>query len=748
MKKVWILVFTCIVLASTAALSACSGRTQTDLVLDDITQKSSPPVPDAQSPVETPSTDTPEEYEPRYNLLPGGIGANLNEHITTINYDDLELTGTKWVRGFINYFGADSETSARILSFQRLKEAGYHTIVSIKFNYTGMKMPTTQEGYNRTFADLEDFLDQIYPYTDVIVSGNEPFIESLKEERNEIVINFYKEVTQRIHNYIIGQEREIPLFVGAVNQVWEPLFWDDFHEKDFVQYAAETPWIAGVDVHIHHQTMEEFDTSLKRISELLRDDQKIIATEFSLMKYWKSHTSEPIPQIMSEKYGYDSAWKVYEYIGHAVKNRAQITREEWEDFLGSCSWYTDAQDYLLEAYGRFLQDRHFYAATYGMYIFWGTSNAFTDTTDPWLLNPLFATSTVQNGEDNRYQPNYKMLENFQLIQEMMVSENAYVLGALDTPSLDVACGTALEDIVAQLPEVVRFLTSKGPAELSVSDWNCTSEFDPDVPGRYMFTAEKVALPDMLVNPKDYTAQANILVYRDPQSAEAAAIELPAPGGSDVWFKFDEADGSLCVTDSINGFVSTAFHGKFLDHGIFEGCVSFEDKKDGIQLGTAGAPGGTFFNSGFSKRTLTFWFNASSIDGKQMLAELGGSLAGMAVRINNGILEAAIATSSDGSSPVTTQVGNITLNEKDVGRWIHIALSFNEGKCEFYVDGKLVGEGTAAEASVRDAKNPSDIACNSNGSNAFNDGDVSQNFVGLIDDLRIYTSAVVPTVCES
>ncbi len=470
--------------------------------------------PDAESPAEDLDAEPPqdgvpaeEDYTPGYTLLPGGVGTNFNEHIAKAQIADLELSGTRWVRGFINYFGTDVNT--RVSAFRDLKAAGFNTIVTIKFNYSGVSIPKTPEGYDRALSGLEDFLDRVYPCADIIVSGNEPFIESKKDERNETVINFYKEVTSRIHDYIMRQDREIPLFVGAINSVSDPVFWEDYHERDFVEYAAETPWIAGVDIHIHHLTMDQLDTSMKYVSDILRDDQKIIATEFSAVKYWRSHTSDPMPELMAEKYGFDPSWHVYDYINYAVNNRDKVTREQWEDFLGSCDWYVKRQDYLLDAYGHFMDYDKFYLATYGTYIFF--SGEFGPNSEAWLFNPLFATSTVQRDPDGRYQPNFKMLENFQLIQRMSADPAPYILGAEELPAVNVPAGTPLEEILAKLPTEAKFYTSRGSLELELSGWEWDKAFDPSLPGSCVFTARGTLFTEGSVDPLGTAARVEVLV---------------------------------------------------------------------------------------------------------------------------------------------------------------------------------------------------------------------------------------------
>lgn len=688
----------------------------------------------------TEPTLPPEEiYEPRYELLPGGVGVNLNENITSIRMDDLGDTSAKWVRGFVSYYADDAVKKAAANSFKALKEQGYNTIVSIKFNYGNMNMPKTQAAYDRVLKDMDSFLDMFYPYVDIIVSGNEPFIESLTEERNDVVINFYKAVTEKIHKYAVKQEREVPIFVGAINQLWTTEFRDTYHEADFIKWAAETPWVAGIDLHIHHATMEQFDYMMEYVNSNLRDNQKIIVTEFSLMRYWKQNTSNTIPYSFAEKYGYDAAWKVHEYIDYAVKNYSKITRTEWEDFLGSCDWYVKVQDYLLDAYASFMKNDKFYVATYGMYIFFNAEKTFGSNTDPWLLNPLFATSTVQPDENNRYQPNFNMLENFQKIQEMINADEVYLLGGVAADAVDAVSGTTLEDAMALLPTNVKLPTNKGVIDVQITQWSCEN-YDSETVGWYVFKATDTSLPASAKNPDNYEITATIRIFQEPKTFD---VELPDPVDGEYWFKFDDAAGAKQVVDSINGEKSTIFKADLVDGGVSGGCVSFANVGSALQLGKS-AQNQSYFNSPYKTRTIAFWFNASKVDGKQMLVEIGGSLAGLAVRIREGVLEAAVGCKADGAN-VNMVIGSVELTSADVNVWKHVVLSFDEGECCFYVDGVLVGTATVNTTQINAAANPSDIGCNTNGSNAFNDPDKSQNFTGMIDDLRFYNSVVVPVV---
>ena len=708
-------------------------------------QQTTDPTADTTDPTDgTDTTDTPvdTDYEPSYELLPGGVGVNLNENITSIRYDDLELTGAKWARGFVSYFAGDETIAAQVKAFKQLKEAGYNTIVSIKFNYGSMNMPKTQEAYDRVLKDMDKFLDKIYPYADIIVSGNEPFIESLKEERNNVVINFYKAVTEKIHQYAMQQELEVPIFVGAINQLWETTFREDYHEAEFIQWAAETPWVAGIDLHIHHTSMEEFDYMMEYVSDVLRDDQKIIATEFSLVWYWKSNTSGTIPASFAEAYEYDPAWKVHEYIDYAIKNFSQITRQEWEDFLRSCPWYTQVEDYLLDAYQCFMKYEKFYVATYGMYIFANPDKTFNATTDPWVLNPLFASATVQRDEKGNYYPNYKMLENFQLIQEMTNTDDVYLLGGAQLDAVDATTGTTVDEVAALLPASVTLPTNKGVLEVQVTQWTC-EEYDSETAGWYVFKATETSLPDTTNNPSNYEITATVRLFKEPKSF---SISLPDPTAGEYWFKFDDDAGVKQVVDSVNGETSTVFMAEMATDGVSGGCVSFAGAGSAVQLGKSAA-NQSYFNSPYTSRTIAFWFNAYQVNGKQMLVEIGGSLAGMAVRINNGVLEAAVACKV-GDAGVNTVIGSVTLTAEDVNVWKHVVLSFDQGVCCFYVDGVLIGSETVGATQINAAMNPADIGCNVNGSNAFNDADKLQNFSGKIDDLRFYNSAVVPVLVDN
>ena len=179
----------------------------------------------------------------------------------------------------------------------------------MKFNYRKRDLPKTEDELVDHLAYTFKLLDELYNYADIIVAGNEPFIESKLDQRGDVLVTFYQVVAGLVNNYQTQKGGNKPIYVGAFNRLWEPKMQKD--ATALFTFARETPWIAGVDLHIHHASNEQFNTMMEFAEARLRDDQTIIATEFSLMHHWRQSLTQPIPNILHTQYSYPNDWKVY-----------------------------------------------------------------------------------------------------------------------------------------------------------------------------------------------------------------------------------------------------------------------------------------------------------------------------------------------------------------------------------------------------------------------------------------------------
>jgi hypothetical protein len=344
------------------------------------------------------------------------LGVNFNEFTGRIDIGDLDRTETTWMRVFIDYFDykegrLNINTNEGLTRLESAKAAGYKVILSLKFDFTGRNFPTGTTAIDADLNYLPTILNRLYNDADIIVAGNEPFIESLQKGSN--LVEYYKRAAIAVNNYRNGQTRKVPIYIGAFNRLW--LTTEQTQAVvDYLTFARNNTWIAGADLHIHHDDINQITTAMNYVNSRLRSDQRMLVTEFSLMKHWKNNLGQTIPAILNTQYGRPATWKVYEYLNYTLSS--PVSRPEWVAFLQNSPWFENRKNYLANAWDRFTAFPKFNVATYGMYQTHG--GAFTIDTDPWILNPLYASQTVvKNPTTGLNQFHYSFIDDFRLIQQ-------------------------------------------------------------------------------------------------------------------------------------------------------------------------------------------------------------------------------------------------------------------------------------------------------------------------------------------
>ncbi|GFE86542.1 hypothetical protein [Steroidobacter agaridevorans] len=344
------------------------------------------------------------------------IGVNFNGMLARIDQGDLARAKTTWIRGFVDYYqfrsGAKNvATDPGLEALSQAHQAGYKTIINIKFDFTSKNFPTTAAQIDTELNYLDTLLAALYADCDIIVIGNEPFIESISSQRGAPLFNFYTAAAERTKTYKDGQSRKIPLYIGAFNRLWEA--GRQTEATPLLQYAEATPWLAGVDLHIHHSANAEIDNVFAFVNPRIRGDQKILVTEYSLMHHWKAHLNDPIPAQLAAQYGRPAQWKVWEYINYVQDD--PVTRPEWVAFLQNSPWFENRKDYIANSYAKFAANAKFNIGAYAMYQ--GYFPGFNASTDPWILNPLFVNQTVMpNPSTGLNQTNYSYFDAFRALQ--------------------------------------------------------------------------------------------------------------------------------------------------------------------------------------------------------------------------------------------------------------------------------------------------------------------------------------------
>lgn len=352
------------------------------------------------------------------------LGVNYNEQLQFVDYNDLKRAETTWVRGFVDFFQlydspAQLNADEKIIKYLSLQKEGYRTILNIKWNFKSRNesLPAKDspkfEAYMRF---LNELLSKVWYQTDLLVIGNEPFIETRIAERDQRLVDFYIAVSRVVMQFRDrNPDRFVPVFVGAFNNLYEET-WQTTAVSSLLSFVKNEPGIAGVDLHIHHSEMEQITTALDFVSDRLRDNQKILVTEFSLMKYWRAQLKDTIPGSFAEAWQINPAWQNYRYIDYALKNPRPIN--EWIAFLQNSVWFESRKHYLKEAHALMTIDPRFLAATYAIRQSYPFSQNFTATTDPWVLNGLFANRTVElDPLSGQNQFNYSFIDDFVDLQQ-------------------------------------------------------------------------------------------------------------------------------------------------------------------------------------------------------------------------------------------------------------------------------------------------------------------------------------------
>jgi hypothetical protein len=356
------------------------------------------------------------------------IGVNYNESLQEINFGELARSKTKWVRGFLDVFYHydynNLTTSPRIVEYQKLKGQGYKTIVNLKFNFKTRSYPSVNSSqWTGYITYIDRVLDAIINYTDAIVVGNEPFIESENSAYDEPLNAFYKAATERVNDYLKHRNISRRIFIGAIDNLYQFNRQNEVGVNKFLAYCKATPWIAGVDLHIHHSGNKEITSALDFVNDKIRDDQKIIITEYSLMKWWRSNLTLDISsefvnaakanttdQIFPPPPGITKCWQ---YIDYALKNPRQV--QEWNAFNQNTAWLEDRKDYMCNSFQLFKDNTKFWIATYAMRQSYPPGADFTSTTDPWVLNSLFTGRSVELLPNGEAQGRYSYFNQFSAI---------------------------------------------------------------------------------------------------------------------------------------------------------------------------------------------------------------------------------------------------------------------------------------------------------------------------------------------
>lgn len=349
----------------------------------------------------------------------GVLGANFNGDPAVMTTAELQAVGAKWIRGFFAMPDADRGDPASQPAIQALLAAeGYGTVLSLKFPYNDKPIPTAgsadlASAQRRLDAVLAAVMDKV----DILVIGNEPFIESRTADHGDALNAFYEGMAQRAIAY---RKAHFPsgsrttLYMGALNHL-DLASWRTPATDRWMRFVHDTPELAGTDIHPHLPTPGADQAYLDYILPRMRSDQTFLATEFSLVLYFREHLKKPVAPEYAKQYGLAKGAPAWQAVRAALQH--PVPQGQWDDFFATTPWLAQNKSFLTDQVGRFRATGKLAVATYGI----GqdtamSSTSFGPSSPPWLLNSMFCQHTVQPAADGLPGRNTWWTEEFQALQ--------------------------------------------------------------------------------------------------------------------------------------------------------------------------------------------------------------------------------------------------------------------------------------------------------------------------------------------
>jgi len=347
------------------------------------------------------------------------IGANYNEHFEDVDYAELEKADAHWVRVFLPMPQVD-RGAAQHGAVKTILDAGtrgYKTILTLKFPYNRVAFPDADgPEFARQLARLDAVLPLVMGKVDILVIGNEPFIESRKQDWKPNFNAFYEKLAKRAIAYRAqncGGTCKTRLYMGALNHMERP----DWHTKTterWMAFVKATPEIDGVNIHPHIRAIQESKTFLDYILPRMRPEQTFLVTEFSLVWWWKENLKGAAPAAFIEKYHAPRGAQNWQIIKAALET--PFPKSQWDEFLRLSPWFEGRKHYLANQVKMFRDTGRLAVATYGFKQGSSMVVKFGPESTPWLLNSIVAGRTIRRNSGGSAAFNYAWIDDFRALQ--------------------------------------------------------------------------------------------------------------------------------------------------------------------------------------------------------------------------------------------------------------------------------------------------------------------------------------------
>jgi hypothetical protein len=344
------------------------------------------------------------------------LGANYNEHFEDVDYRDLEKAETKWLRIFMAMPEIDRDGAAGHGAVRATLDAhtrGYRTILTFKWPFARSAIPRlNSDAMKKEIARLDQVLPLVMGKADILEIGNEPFIETRPQDRGQDLNAFYEAMAKRVIAYRkahCGAACRTVLYMGSLTEFEKPGQITPTTER-WMEFVRATPEIAGVDIHPHIRQIGESKIYLDYILPRLRPDQSFIATEFSLVWWWKEQMTKPVSADFARIYQLPPQTQNWQVVSQALAQ--PFGKAKWDDFLSLNPWFENNRHYLRDQMAMFTATGRLAIATYGFKQGSSMTIHFGPNSAPWLINSVFAPRSISANPDGSSAYNYGWITEF------------------------------------------------------------------------------------------------------------------------------------------------------------------------------------------------------------------------------------------------------------------------------------------------------------------------------------------------
>jgi hypothetical protein len=372
------------------------------------------------------------------------LGVNTNRKAENLDADLLARSGTSWIRSNMEIleYKQQQETGKRdpkwdfaAWDFYIAAAAGDErkAILNLMWDFAAHNAHPPKPGSERErdlfeFLDLQ-ILDKLAPHVDILVTGNEIFVNTLDEDweyRKAYggipAVVFYSRVTEHVNAYLIdrGLRDKVDLYVGAFTRLDLKKMQGQPAVRALLSYAETADYVDGVDMHTHVVRIEQIDSALAFARSFTA--KPIIVTEFTFVWQMKKaiESNETLGAAFAGRWGRDPDQQIEDYMACEVfglakgcKGNGPVSKAEWDDFFATRDWFID--HFILQADAVF-RKYGVRGATFGLVQGPPRKAQMNPDRPPWYLGFLFSAA-IEPGPDGALQPNYQYLDDFRTIQQ-------------------------------------------------------------------------------------------------------------------------------------------------------------------------------------------------------------------------------------------------------------------------------------------------------------------------------------------